>query len=872
MTPGDDIQVLFRETADLSPADRERYFAERQIPEDVRAELESLLRFDAAQEQSLTGAISAVAAEWARSAAVPAEQRLYGPYRLTASLGEGGMGAVYLAERVDGEVEQRVAIKLVRDVLRDPSSRARFLAERRILASLHHPGIARLLDAGHTEDGQPYLVMEYVDGTPIDDYCRKLPWRDTLGVFVRVCEAVSHAHGNLVVHRDLKPSNILVQADGAPKLLDFGIARMLDEAADPGASRERLLTPDYASPEQLQGVARTTATDIYSLGAVLYCLLTGHSPHCGGNGEGSPMPPSRNNPELPRDLDFVVARAMRREPGERYPTADALAEDLRALLEMRPVRARSGSAWYRARTFARRRWLPLCAVGAALAGLSGGLYFAEREAEVARHRFEQLRQHAAGLLRLDEDILKVPGSTEARKQVVSAAMQYLEGLRREAGNDPKLAFDLATGYVRMAQVQGVPAYPNLGQLPAADESLRKAQDLLDSLLRKEPHRRDALLLAAEAAQDRMMVADTTEQTEAALVQAHLCTARMDSVLSGKGVTSEDRQTAARFYINVGQGYMNARNFGEAAVEARRGVELARAEKMSEVAAVGMSLIANALRQAGDLDGALRSISEARALMETTAAPTDPRIVGLLYAILWRQGLILDDEESISFGRPEEAIAPLRQAFDLVDRIAGIDPADATARDRAGTAGRALGDALRHRDPRQALAVYDHAILRQREVKNSVRARREEAILLAHSSDVLHTLGEDGEAAARIGKAFALLRSTHDYPAPDAFPGAELERVMRASAEFDAQTGHAERALAVYRDLLRKILAGRLQASKDLGTAYTLSRVWQAMEGLERRAGRRMEAEQLSAQRLELWRGWDARLPGNGFVRRQLAAQ
>jgi serine/threonine protein kinase len=194
------------------------------------------------------------------------------------------MGAVFLAKRADGEVEQRVAIKFVRSAAEETTFRDRFLRERQILASLSHPGIARLLDAGHTAGGQPYLVMEYIDGTPIDVYAETLDLRGKLRLFLLVCDAISYAHRNLVIHRDLKPSNILVEAGGQPKLLDFGIARILDEQTDRNLTKELLLTPDYASPEQVRGAAHTTATDVYSLAAVLYRLLTGRSPHTSADG------------------------------------------------------------------------------------------------------------------------------------------------------------------------------------------------------------------------------------------------------------------------------------------------------------------------------------------------------------------------------------------------------------------------------------------------------------------------------------------------------------------------------------------------------------------------------------------------------------
>ncbi len=268
----DEVISLFHELADVSPSDREAYYASRQIPRSVRDEVESLLEFDSGSE-SLTGHIAETAEEILYpSNEVPAGT-IWGPYRVIRPLGRGGMGAVYLAERADGEVEQRVAIKVVLSGAELPAFQERFLRERRILASLNHPGIARLLDAGRTSAGQPYLVMEYIDGVSFDAYCSTLDQRSLLKLFLSVCAAVSYAHRNLIIHRDLKPSNILIDGSGQPKLLDFGIARILD-ARNETRTVVRILTPEYASPEQMRGEAYSTATDIYSLGAVLFKLLT----------------------------------------------------------------------------------------------------------------------------------------------------------------------------------------------------------------------------------------------------------------------------------------------------------------------------------------------------------------------------------------------------------------------------------------------------------------------------------------------------------------------------------------------------------------------------------------------------------------------
>jgi serine/threonine protein kinase len=354
------VRSLFHELADLPPSDREKFFAERRIAPELRAEIESLLSFDVTSDHGLTERV-ATAAEQVLESNHEAEPVHWGPYRQIRILGTGGMGTVYLAERIDGEIQTKVAVKLLRADSERPGWRVRFLKERQLLAFLNHSSIPRLIDAGHTDDGRPYLVMEYVDGVPIDVYTVKMDLRKQLLLFLRVCEGVSHAHSHLIIHRDLKPSNILVDASGQPKLLDFGIAKLLDETKDPTRTIDRLLTPSYASPEQLRGTKETTVSDVYSLAAVLYKILTGRSPHESESGTVQAIDviqgtkdipaPSQLNPKLPNDVDYILRRALRSEPEDRYASVEAFANDIRALLESRPVQARSDHAWYRTRSF-----------------------------------------------------------------------------------------------------------------------------------------------------------------------------------------------------------------------------------------------------------------------------------------------------------------------------------------------------------------------------------------------------------------------------------------------------------------------------------------------------------------------------------------
>lgn len=570
----EEVISIFQELADLDPPAREAYYASRRVPADLRNEVESLLRFDRSAE-SLTDHIADAAEEFLQSGSV-SNPTMWGPYRVITPLGRGGMGAVYLAERTDGEVEQRVAIKVVRSSADLSAFHDRFLGERRILASLNHPGIARLLDAGHTADGQPYLVMEFIDGVAIDRYCAQLDLRGILKLFLAVCEAVSYAHRNLIIHRDLKPSNILVDSAGRPKLLDFGIAKILDSSED-ARTLVRILTPEYASPEQMRGEAHSTATDIYTLGAVLHKLLAGEAPNTSNSPTDKTLapPPSPMKPDIPRDIGFVVRKALRVEPDERYSTVDAFAEDVRAFLENRPVRARAGNAWYRARKFVRRYWVPVTAGAVAVIGLSTGAYVANRERSIAEQRFLQVRQLANKVFDIDVAIRNTPGTTKARQLIVSTSLEYLQKVGAEARGDKDLMLEIGSAYVQLAHVQGVPINPNLGQFASADESLRRAAELVESVLKSDPRNRNALLTSASIAHDRMALADSQGRREESFTQALRTAEKLDRFTALGHLDSNEVKEVSYMYSNVAVTLADYHRLDDAIRYSRRSIEVAQ---------------------------------------------------------------------------------------------------------------------------------------------------------------------------------------------------------------------------------------------------------------------------------------------------------
>ena len=454
----------------------------------VRAELERLLRADdqAAHFMERPPALVSAVIESARHAGESESLPQFGPWRALRRIGAGGMGEVWLAERNDGQFEQQAAVKQL--AWPTPGLLQRFLQERRILARLQHPDIARLIDGGVDARGAPFLVMEYVDGVPITQYVREhaLDLRARLRLFLRVCHAVQYAHQNLVVHRDLKPSNIFVDRDGALKLLDFGIAKVLattDESAQTQTAA-RLLTPDYAAPEQFSGGAITTATDVYALGVVLYELLSDTRPPRGDAAgkiadRAEPPPPSANTTTgnlgrraLRGDLDRVTLTAIAADPQRRYASAEALAADVQRYLDGRPITARRGGRWYRLRKFARRNRYALAAAVFVFAVCVVAAVISLRQATLARAQ----ARHAAAVQQFMSGVFAQANPDENKGQPISAKQLLQKGeeqLARMTGQ-PALQIDVT------AMLGGL--YSDIGDTERAEALMKRALAAVDDQL------------------------------------------------------------------------------------------------------------------------------------------------------------------------------------------------------------------------------------------------------------------------------------------------------------------------------------------------------------------------------------------------------
>ena len=644
----------------------------------------------------------------------PALKRV-GPYEIERLLGRGGMGAVYLAHRADGQFEQTVAIKLIDLPLATEIFRERFRQERQILAELQHPFIARLLDGGVAAGGDPYLVMEYVDGAPIQRFCEEKPLAESqrIALFLRVCEAVQFAHQNFVVHRDLKPDNILVTEDGTPRLLDFGTAKLLSPSlAGPGVELTRegyqSFTPQYASPEQVLGNAITTATDTYSLGVLLYVLLTGTQPYelkelttgemlrviC----EEAPRKPTHaagSEKRLDPDLQAILLKALRKEPKERYLTAEQLASDLRAYLEGLPVAARHGTLRYRATKFIRRNRLALA--GAALliatlaAGVAGVIWqarVANEERRKAEARSADLRQLSNSLLsELDEAIQQLPGSTGVQKLLVTRVLEHLDRMAKDAHGDRVTQLDLVDAYSRLGNLQGNSYAQNLGDVPGALQSIGKAIALAEPLGVGGSKDVEALRALALAQMYRSEILFGTPRMQETIASMQASIQTYDRIVALPGATPAEICEAATAYgvlgDELGQGGNQSLNDMPGALAAyRKDLDLvARALSIDpkmmrarRASVIGQLKIAETESEA-DPAQALKDfrigLERANALPKEELASL--RMVRVRNSLLEGQADVL-----VSLGEYSSANALYAEVTQTVQHLAAADPQDSRA--------------------------------------------------------------------------------------------------------------------------------------------------------------------------------------------------
>jgi non-specific serine/threonine protein kinase/serine/threonine-protein kinase len=737
--------------------------------------------------------------------------RRLGAYELLRELGRGGMGTVWLARRADERFEQEVAIKLLKRGTDTEEVLRRFRAERRILGRLEHPGIARLLDAGESDDGLPFFVMEYVAGGErltayAQQHALSIPAR--LELFRKVCAAVQFAHQNLVVHRDLKPGNILVTPDGDPKLLDFGIAKLLargDDAWEVTALGSERLTPAYASPEQVRGESVTTVSDVYALGALLYELLTGSAPHrfvgvrpsqaellqviC----EEEPLRPSiaADEPEMRRllrgDLDTIVLRAMSKAPERRYVSAGSLSDDLRRFLEGKPVRARPDTLGYRAQKFVARNRTASAAAAVVLITLVTSVIVTRREASIARQqrsyaerRFQDLRKVATSFLfELDDAMATRP--TAARELLVLRAREYLDGLATEAGADPSLQSELAAAYQKLGDVQSQLNQANIGDTASALVSYDKALRL-----------REALFAAAKS------------QTASESLRLDLATSyrRLGDILTKTGNTA----SALENYRKT----LPLLDLGEAAAISR---------EMRIALASNHEIIGRTLYRSGDFPAAAAEYREALAVIQplTSVDSGDPAPQLEQTKTLSSLAYLLAKS-----GHKEEALGYYRQNAAITAQLASADPQNPMLRRRLMESHEWVGTGLRDcGDFAAALAEYDVA---EKLCETALQADSANVQARNDLADIRHNIGitryRQGDANGALVDFLAAKEFYESVAATDGLNVHAQRQVLVAGEEVGE-------ALALSGDVpagltkLRETLSGfqRLAAKDPINTEF-----------------------------------------------------
>jgi eukaryotic-like serine/threonine-protein kinase len=759
--------------------------------------------------------------------------RRIGPYEIVREIGRGGMGVVYLARRADDEFNKLVALKVLSNGFNAQEILARFRHERQILAAFSHPNIATLLDGGSTETGEPYFVMEYVEGIELDRYCdqHNLTVAGRIALFRQVCSAVGYVHQHLIVHRDLKPGNILVTAEGIPKLLDFGIAKILKpellmtvvEATTPNAL---MMTPAYASPEQVRGEPISTASDIYALGVILYQLLTGRTPYklktvsphelWRAIMEDQPEKPSaaltRAAPagelttitveevsrqrgtvpdklyrHLQGDLDNILLKAMRKEPDRRYASAEQFSDDLDRYLQDLPVSAHPDSVGYRTRKFLQRHKLSVAAAAVAVVSLVTGMVAtvieareARAERAVAEARFQDVRKLATVFLfNVHDAIQNLPGSTPASLLIVKTGTEYLDRLARESHGDVALEQELAGGYVRIGDVEGNPYSANLGDTAQAIQSYRKALAIVQRLVAERPSDPKSLRLLAEV--QRELGAVLPFDGKAAEGVGHCREAlriseKLQAAHPGDVDDTLDISRAEELLGDVlgGAQSVNLGRPGEAVAAYQRALDVLpklpasdpRAKRVLRARAVMIAKIASLEVANRNGPEALGRFNEALGFAEqlSQADPQNQRTNDMISGILNRLAVAQE-----MFGDPKAAVVSFQRALDINDAELKIDPHNSQAQEAVFVTVKNMGDLYFYsiHDMHRALELYRRAAdvggqLVRADPNNTVWPQRLSETL-TYIGSCLFELGDKDGARRESKRGLVIAKELADRP-------------------------------------------------------------------------------------------------------------
>ena len=907
--------------------------------DELRADVESLLASDCDSGTVIAEAVQSEASMLFDLEPLPGKR--VGAYRIVREIGRGGMGAVFLATRDDEVFQKRVAIKVVKPGMDTAEVLDRFRYERQILASLEHPYIARLFDGGSTDEGLPFFVMEYIEGDPVNVFCRgkTLNNRARCELFLKILNAVSYAHRNLVVHRDLKPGNIFVTPDGIPMLLDFGVAKLISGNGDGGHTATTLLrpfTPEYASPEQVLGLSVTTSTDIYSLGAVFYELLTDRR----AQPILTPTPseieravcemevprPSLVAPSVDEDLDNIVLMAMRKEPERRYHSADQFAEDIERYLSGRAILARQDSVTYRLRKFLGRNRLEIATVTVLILGLSGGLAVslyqtrragealkiaesqrllalhensrataearraedalasearqraiaerqttiaeeerdvAQRETAVADERVTDLFELAnRTLFDVHDSVAKLPGSMDARKEIVKTTLDYLERLRQQTGLDDRMRLMLSAAYEKIAVIQGSYYTPSLQDFDGAEASLRKSIELLLPLYERNPKDTEVtkryLDIQIELADD---LEEAGKPEAIAMYTRLLPIARRLAQETPCDLDCERKESTIENQLSHAYSQLDDPRTVE---HAEREESLTRDllsrhpgnADLRRDYAISLSSAANAQKLYGNLERAAEGYRESIQIREELlkADATDNETRRGLFIAYGNYAGLLGVPTSANLGQPTEARAMAERCVTMARESVAADAKDATARFDLAMALGTLGMI----DPpaggvKDSLATLQEVVgLMEEAVKTDPQSAfyaTQLALILEHQGHRLESLLRTPEAIGSYRKSLATLTP---------FLGTGNVRAIRQNQASEealalalASMGDNAAALAGAAGVVAELEKAKQLPETEAHTG-DLARAYAALGAVQEKAGHPQSARQSAEKASALW--------------------
>ncbi|HEX4165324.1 MAG TPA: protein kinase [Bryobacteraceae bacterium] len=849
------IEDIFCAAIEL-PAHERGGYLERACEDDeeLRSEVASLLDNDkdaaATIHAVITGDLRGVA-----EASDGAELgKRIGPYRLVRELDGGGMGIVYLAVRSDDHYFQIVALKMVRKGMESPALLQRFRTERQILATLTHPNIGAILDGGDTDEGCPYLVMEYVEGQPITLAAEThgLSIRQRIELFRSLCSAVHYAHQKLVIHRDIKPSNVMVTSEGIVKLIDFGISKPLTSELIPGELMptevgQRLMTPDYASPEQVLGQPLRTASDIYSLGVLLFELLSGSRPYTlGGLSPAAAervicdqvnRKPScvsgiskRTRQELAGDLDTIVLKAMDKDPSRRYATAGDLDHDLHRFLEGKPILAKPATPIYRLGKFVRRHKTGSLIAAAVSVVVAGALFFVSARAHAADTRVKQVQALAdSAVSDMTEKLQGSSASVELQASLFHSTLDYLNRLRQESGNDPRLLLKLSNAYGRVGDLEGSPFMASLGNAKNAIASYREALHTALAARAGSPTEQSTTAVIDAYQQLGQFEAFSGDLQEARdLYQRCLALAR-EFVQQKPGDPIRNGLLAASY---VGLGYVQINSIEtDKAVESLRaalqvlGAEPNGNEDHDRMSAVVYSRMGLALNELGSNPKAIQSFEKAIAIAEDLArkfpSVRTRRAVQSSYINIVG---VLAGREMLNAGLTHEAEIYARKGVGMAEKALASDPTNKRARYDLGFAYTRMADALFSTRPNEAAAWYRKSIALTKQLGSQTEARSELAERDETLAALLISRGRPAERLHLLREANLIRQETAKTGPNPLRERVHLMRSFCSLSEADLAMNHVTDA-KIHADLALpylsefKVTSPSLVVLRDVGLCY-----------------------------------------------------